>query len=393
MKKYLIIITSLLALLSYSCTEESIEPITKNGSKPMQVTDVSVVNQNGGAIISYVIPDDPNLLYVKAVFASQPGEYRETRASYYQNSLTLDGFVSTDDCEVLLYSVSRNEIESDPIKVTITPLEAPVTSVLKSIKMEETFGGVRVYFENPTEASLRLSLLAENSDGVVSPYDTYYTSRESGFFTSRGMEAAPIKVGVCIRDRWNNNSDTVYTTVTPKYEKQLDKTKFKKVELAGGTYAAHVGSFENLWDNNTANIFHTKPGSGLPQWFTFDTGVKTQLSRFKLHHRKTGDATGEYNGGDPKVYEIWGSNNPDTDGGWENWELLGSFTSTKPSELPVGTITSEDTQFACIDGEDFDFPENTPAVRYLRFRIIKVWGLLDHMYIAELTFWGGEPQS
>jgi len=173
---------------------------------------------------------------------------------------------------------------------------------------------------------------------------------------------------------------------------KLEKSKFKEVDLPTDTYSGHIGSkIPFLWDDKTGSggnvIFHTKPGSGLPQWFTMDLGVTTTLSRLKLHHRD-GSTAGPYTGGDPKVYEIWGSDNPPTDGSWDNWKLLGRFQSVKPSGAPDGTVTTEDKQFATVDGEDFDFPADIPPVRYLRFKTVKVWGLLDHMYIAELTFWG-----
>ena len=222
------------------------------------------------------------------------------------------------------------------------------------------------------------------------------TKRKEGSFAVRGFDPLERTFGVFVRDRWNNRSDTLFADLTPVFEQKLDKTKFRKVELPSDTYDPHIGSnVVNLWDDQTgnagSNIFHSKPGSGLPQWFTFDLGITTTLSRFKLHHRD-GGTDGAYTGGDPRVYEIWGRNNPDTDGGWENWTLLMTCESVKPSGQPEGTVTSEDKQFAVVDGEDFDFPAAIPPVRYLRFKTVKVWGVLDHMYIAELTFWGGSDE-
>ena len=83
--------------------------------------------------------------------------------------------------------------------------------------------------------------------------------------------------------------------------------------------------------------------------------------------------------------EVYGSNDPNPDGSWDSWTLLGTFESIKPSG--GSGWTSEDIQFACYDGEDFEFPDIDP-VRYLRFRVTKVWGGVTYIYIAELTFWG-----
>lgn len=393
MRKNMIFTLCAVLALAIGCTDVKNEPINKGDGIPEKVTDVKWKPIAGGADISYTLPADASLLYVEAVYTLQSGEVKNVKASFYQNSLQIIGLADTDPCRVELYSVGRNEHRSEPIELEIVPLDPPVQTVFKSLSMEETFGGIRVRFDNESEANVVITVVTRDEEGVFIPAETYYTKRAKGDFAARGFRPEKREFGVFVRDQWLNLSDTLFMSLTPVYEEELDKSKFRKVDLDGCTHTAHVGSFEGLWDGSTGNIFHTKPGSGLPQWFNFDTGVTSVLSRFRLHHRPDKSAQGVYNGGDPKIYEIWGSNDPDKDGGWDNWVLLGTFESTKPSGTPTGTLTSEDYQFACVDGEDFDFPSDIPPVRYLRFKINKVWGALDHMYIAELTFWGGGDQS
>ena len=81
-----------------------------------------------------------------------------------------------------------------------------------------------------------------------------------------------------------------------------------------------------VWD-----VFIPSP-TPIPQWFTFDLGVKARLSRFKFHHQYN---TAHYVAGDPKVMEVYGSNNPNPDGSWDSW-ILGTFESIKPSGLASG---------------------------------------------------------
>lgn len=395
MKIYLFFIL-LLGLFFSSCKEGEMSPINSDEA-PLPVSDVQVENLSGGARITYNLPKNKNLLYIKAVYNISANVEREVKSSYYQNNLTIDGFSDTLSYDVQLYAVSRGEKVSEPVTVTVKPLTPPVLKVFQSLQMKETFGGVRISFENESEANVVLTALASDTIGDLVQADTYYTKRKEGSFAVRGFDSVERIFGVFVRDRWNNCSDTLLANLTPVFESQLDKTKFKEIHLPSDTYEGHVSSkIEYLWDNKTGHsgtsIFHSKPGSGLPQWFTFDMGVTTTLSRFKLHHRD-GGTDGSYTGGDPKVYEVWGSTDPDTDGGWENWTLLMTCESVKPSGLPEGTVTSEDKQFAVVDGEDFDFPTGIPPVRYLRFKILKVWGALDHMYIAELAFWGGNNEE
>jgi hypothetical protein len=388
MKKY-IIYAGLISLCC--CKEDTISPLNKDHA-PGPVTNVKVESISGGARITYSRPKDNDLLYVKAVYSIRNGVEREVKASYYQNNLTIDGFPDTLDYPVKLYAVSRGENSSEPVTISIKPLTPPVKEVFQQLKIAATFGGVRINFVNKAEADIVICVLATDSTNDLVPAETFYTKRKEGTFAARGFNTTKRKFGAFVRDRWNNHSDTLYAELAPLFEQKLEKTKFKEVDLPTDTYSGHIGSkIPNLWDDKTGNggttIFHTKPGSGLPQWFTVDMGVTATLSRFKLHHRD-GTTDGPYTGGDPKVYEIWGSNNPGTDGSWDNWVLLNSCESVKPSGAPDGTVTTEDKQFATVDGEDFDFPADIPPVRYLRFKTIKVWGVLDHIYMAELTFWG-----
>ncbi|RZK86504.1 MAG: hypothetical protein EOO98_15630 [Pedobacter sp.] len=123
----------------------------------------------------------------------------------------------------------------------------------------------------------------------------------------------------------------------------------------------------SLWDNvwNGGNTFHTKPGSGLPQYFTFDLGVSVNLSRFKFYHRRGGgqqSTDGAYFGGDPKIFDLYGSNAPAQDGSWESWTLIGEFESLKNKDLVVGglvvlasqRITKTGKPFGIFVFEDYD---------------------------------------
>jgi hypothetical protein len=394
MIKYMLF-AMLIVLTISGCKDSEIEPFDKDDAAPAPVSNIKVVSFPGGANISYDRPD--NMLYVKATYSIRPGVEREAKATYYKNTIVIDGFADTKEYEVKLYAVSRGENASQPVIVKVTPLIPPIVTVFGSLKFEAIFGGIRVGFENASEADIVINLLTIDSIGEYVPAETFYTKRKAGFVNARGYQPVKRQFAAFIRDRWNNHSDTIYTEATPLFEQILDKTKFKEVRLPTDTYVSHCcgSGVISLWDNNwnSGTVFHTKPGTGLPQWFTFDLGSSLSLSRFKAYHRLGGgqqSPDGAYSGGDPKIFELYGSNSPNQDGSWTSWELIGEFESIKPSGSPVGTVTSEDFQYAVVNGEEFDIPLGTPKYRYIRWKTKRVWGVLDHHYLAELTFWGSK---
>lgn len=394
MIKYGLLCCMILMVMS-GCQQMEVTPLNKSDEPPGPVSNVKVRSFAGGAFISYDRPE--NMLYVKAVYSIRPGVTREVKATYYKSELKIDGFSDTEEHEVTLYAVSRGENASAPVSVKFSPLTPPIVSVFQSLKFAAIYGGIRLSFDNPSEADIVINLLSPDAAGDYIPADAFYTKRKAGFVNSRGFEPVLKKFGIFIRDRWGNHSDTAYTELTPLFEQQLDRAKFKEVRLPTDTYVQHIGGpgVAALWDNswNSGTVFHTKPGTGLPQWFTVDLGVAVNLSRFKFYHRLGGgqqSTDGAYAGGDPKIFELYGSNSPNQDGTWDSWTLIQEFESIKPSASPAGIVTTEDFQYAVVNGEEFDIPEGTPKFRYLRWKTKQVWGSLDHIYMSELQFWGGK---
>lgn len=168
--------------------------------------------------------------------------------------------------------------------------------------------------------------------------------------------------------------------------RELDKSRFSPVYLPGDVGSAWGWELPFLWDHNTAegSGFHT-PEVMLPQYFTFDLGVKAVLREMKIWQRQ--GAGMPYNAGNLKRFEVWGSNEPAPDGSFTGWVKLAECESIKPSGLPLGSVTQEDIDYSAA-GESFTFPEDTPGVRYIRIKILENWSgsLSNHM--MEVSFRG-----
>jgi hypothetical protein len=383
------LIMPLLLITAISCTEPERGIPANDRTVPLQVEQIEITPVPGGATLTYQLPPNGNILYVMAEYTLADGILRNRKSSHFDNSITLEGFSDTNPYEVDIYSVSHSGVKSEPIRKTFVPLLPPYLTASNSLKTEPTFGGAKFFFENPSSANLKFVVVTTDSTGKFYQTYTHYTKMETGTFAVRGYDTQQRTFGVYTLDRWNNRSDTVFAEVEPWYEAELDKTRFVNAKLPSDVYEAHMNSsysLEAAWNGiwGTGGAFHSQPNTGIPQWFTIDLRVQARLSRMKFYHRTSTGSDGQYNAGDPQIFEIYGSNTLSDE--WDaNWTLLGHFESFKPSG--GAGFTDEDVQYACHDGEDFDFTNNEPF-RYIRFKTLKTWGGLSYVYIAELTFWG-----
>jgi hypothetical protein len=382
-------------LLGMGCQEDKQYNTLNDDNAPGPVSGTRVESMPGGAKIFYTLPADESLRYVRAEYEIRPGEKRESKSSNFTNYIVVDGFPNTEEREIILYAVSRGEKSSTPVTVKIKPNTPPVQEVFSTLSFRETFGGVSVSYQNQGEASMALTLLARNANGEMQEVDTYYSKLKEGRFSARGFAAEKRQFGVVVRDRWGNLSDTAFAEVTPVFEELIPKP-FQAFNLPTDIYLPHAGannSVDKIWDDRLSAagggvpVFHTIPGSGMPQQFTFDLKVRAKLSRFKIFGRGPGKDW-VFKQGAPKRWEMWGSNSPDPTGSWDGWVKLMDCESVKPSGLPVGTNSDDDINLSMVVGEDFIFPDDAPPVRYIRFKTLETYDYLDYIYIAELTFWG-----
>lgn len=386
--KYIILALLLIAIGQGCKEEERLDHIDENAPAPKQVTDVKAVGTPGGAMLTYKVPPDPNLSYVKAVYEIQPGVFKEGKSSAYTDTIMLEGFGNTNEYEVKLYSVGTNDKPSEPLSIKVRPLTPPVYDAFDDLTIEPAFGGVKIRFKNQYKANLAIVLQADTSgNGVILPLQTFYTKAVTGFFSFRGLSPTPKKFSVYLRDRWNNRSDILTRDLTPLFEQTVPKP-FNMVQLPTDEYTPVESLYPmtRMWDGLVDIwMFATRHGTAMPQWFTIDLKSKVVVSRFKMHQRSP---TYTYGGGNVKTFELYGSNSPDTDGGWLSWTLLGRFKSFKPSGLPLGRATEEDNNYGHTQGEDFEMEDTPAAYRYYRWKTLETYGGGSQVTIAELSFWG-----
>ncbi len=389
----------ILMALVYGCREDEITVQQDDSAPaPAQISDIAVTNLPGGAILKYKLPNDDNLLYVKAEYEIRPGVTQQAKTSYYANTIIVEGFGAEGEYQVKLYSVGRNEKLSEPVIQTIHPLVPSIKTVFDKLDVNSTFGGVRISFENESEANMAVVLLTDTlGNGKWEELQTFYTKSPQGFFSYKGLDTTSAKFAVYLRDRWDNKSDTLTKILKPRFEQEIPKP-FGTFNLASDSYLPTEGlpvyTIESLWDGDLNSIFANFHSNLFPQTFTVNLKHSVILSGVRIH--QWGGL--EYTGSNVRVFELWGSDKdtPDDDLMGGDWIKLGKFESWKPSG-PGGTITAEDREYAHIQGEFYEivsFDENPDPwipVKYLRFRTLETYkgrSATGQVVIPEISVYG-----
>lgn len=387
---------SLMIIMVAACKEDIKGPLEGNTTPPGQVRNVMVENQPGRVKLTFELPKDQDLLYIKATYEIRPGVTREVKSSYYSNNLELDGFNDTQDHEVKIFSVNRSEVPSEPIIIKVQPLENPIWQVYRSLKILSDFAGVRITADNPSTSNVILEIVHKDSTGKWQPFLPYiYTSQAKISQTTRGLDTVGQEFGVTVRDRFLNYTDTLYNEIFPLYEEAIPKTLFKAMTLPGDAKIQPVTSgIPLMWDGNTnwntSSRMLTDVADPEPQYISIDMGVTAKLSRIKIWNYAEFMSTGPsqfYYRGQMRHFEIWGSNNPNPDGTWESWTKLGTFENIKPSGLPYGQNSTEDWSTA-ESGFDYVLDPDAPKMRYLRFKCIENWLGTTWFEILEVSLYG-----
>jgi hypothetical protein len=398
--KYTVFFLLLAAALSCKKSNNYNDIVSKDGTKPGVVTNVRVTNFNGGAYITYKLPASGNVLYVLADYKINDLKSRQTKSSYYTDTVKVEGFEKAQDYKVVLHTVSRANVMSDSVTVTVHPNTPPYLLVRPSVQLKADFGGVNVNVLNPLKKAIGVIFMAfDSTEGRLVIQDQNYTAFDTINYSVRGYAAVPRKFGVYITDEFGNVSDTLIQTLTPLFEIKLDKSKFFTYKLSSDSPIGYGWELPYLWDGKTDGNsagWHTNPGGIQPMVATFGLGVTAKLSRFIMWERPNEFVYGH---GNPKIFSIWTSKAAaPTDVALPKYApvgtVLGDWINTgnfkypdPPSGLQPGFTNAQDMAFV-LAGVNFNFPPNGPDVKFVRVCVSETWSGGDFAHIMEISFYG-----
>jgi hypothetical protein len=393
-------------ILCGACSEEEFNgqfPVKKTTPSPVTVLPDGVVNFAGGAAITYQLPDETDLLYVKAVCQKPDGSVLEERASVFSNTLTLKGFGRSTTAKVKLITVDRNRNESIPVEVDIHPDDSPIYEIFESLQVRESFGGMVVRWDNPLKESIVVSVSRRNVENEYENIETFYSAAEAAGYSVRGQDAVKSDFAFSIRDVYHNYTDTKELSITPFYEELLDKNKFIPVAASSKFVLSIWGSTDmsilwngnliradltNLYQMNNPNANAAIGESGC--YFAINLGVKAKLSRFRYWGRNDYF----FRLSNARFIQMYGTNdpavgtNPESDN--SQWILLNPemFVSFRPSGLDSSVAATDEDYAYAMEGEEFEFPLESPAVQWVRFYCVENWTGSNGLNCVEIRFWG-----
>jgi hypothetical protein len=305
--------------------------------------------------------------------------------------MTLCGFSDMTPHEAKLYTVNRALVMSEPATVTFTPLEAPFIKVHKTLQIDPTFGGAQFSWENPDTEKLMFEFFAQDSVGKLRPVRIMSSSAKTTKISLRGYKPVKRIFAAVVRDKWDNASDTVYPS--PKYITPFSETQFAKRDMHvmkltnDASWDVWNTSEQNLFDDSYDTAAHTDYNA-LPSGLTIDLGKNVKLSRFKYFPMPWNEEY--YRHATPRFFEVWTCyGTPSSSGNWDEWTKIMDCEVIKPSGTPDRPDFQSDEDFNYArSGFEFEVDIEVPAVRYIRFLMIRNFEATTFVACNELEFYG-----
>ena len=382
----------LFVTLIFSCSKNENVDTTPPGI----LSDISVVPTNGGGIISYSLPSDNDISYVRAEYTNSQGEDVFRVSSRYNNSIEINGLNQTTPIQIRLYVVDENENVSEEVEIEFTPLESFIYLVQQSIEISPDLGGVKITWENIASKTVFVYVHILNGTNETIRILSSDNAQESLFI--RGLDAVEMTFSTKVEDFDGNITDLqVVGNYTPLFEEKIEKNTWTLIASQSINGNAYEGRTVNFWDDivdtvetdsDNSYFIATRENNGgslnFPLDIVIDLNKNVKIKRFKIWQRaywyQGGGVTYHYQEENLKSFNLYASNDA------QSWDLLGEFDIGDPRHS-AGNIPATAFQEA-IDGHDFTLDNTSEQFRYLKFSITSNYGSTIITVGSEITLYG-----
>jgi len=387
-----IIFLIFLITLTFSCSKNE----DVDSTPPGILSNISVVPTNGGGIISYSLPSDNDISYVRAEYTNSQGEEVFRVSSSYNTSVEINGLNQTTPIKVRLFVIDENENISDEVEVEFTPLESFIYLVQQSIEISPDLGGVKITWENIATKTVFVYVHILNGTDETIRILSSDNAEESLFI--RGLDAVEVTFSTKVEDFDGNITDLqVVGNYTPLFEEKIEKNTWTLITSQSINGNAYEGRTVNFWDDivdtvetdsDNSYFIATRENNGgslnFPLDIVIDLNKNVKIKRFKVWQRaywyQGGGVTYHYQEENIKSFNLYASNDA------QSWDLLGEFDIGDPRDS-AGNIPASAFQEA-IDGHDFTLANTSEQFRYLKISITSNYGSTIITVGSEITLYG-----
>ncbi len=364
---------------------------------PSQLTVVAVTPTNGGGIIKYKLPSDPDISYVKAIYVNALGKEVYRVSSKNNSEIEINGLNQTTAAKVHLYVIDEKGNVSDVVDVDLTPLESYIFLVQKSIQITPDLGGVKITWDNSAAKTVFVYVHIVNAGKETVRILSSSKPKESIYV--RGLESVEMTFSTKVEDiDGNTTALELKATLKPLFEQVIDKSTWTLVSAKSVNGNAYEGKTINFWDNiidtaasNADNsyfmIWRNNNGGSLkwPLDIVVDLNKKVKIKRFKVWQRAFwyGGPAGVpyyYQEENMKSFDLYSSNDSVT------WTLLGKFDIGNPRDS-AGNISAAALDIAA-KGHDFSLDNTSEPFRYLKISLTANYGSEQYINGSEITLYG-----
>ena len=391
MKKLFLV--PLLIFLVTGCSKSDDGDTTPPGALTVQ----NVTPTNGGGIIEYTLPDDNDILYVRAEYTNSNGVDVSRASSSYNNTIEISGLNQTTALTITLYVVDEDYNQSTPIYVELIPLESFIYLVQESIEIASDLGGFRINWDNIE--SKTVYVFVHINDGVEEEIRILSSSNAQESIAVRGLPAVEISISTRVQDFDENTTGLEEKGIlTPLFEEVIDKSTWTLLASQSVDGNAWEGASSNFWDdvidttgNNSDNsyfmIWRDLNGGSLnwPLDLVIDLNKNVKITRFTVWQRAywyngPSDVPYYFQEENMKSFNIYASNDAQT------WEELGQFDIGDPrdSEGNIPTTALE----SAANGHEFELDNVSEQFRYLKFSVTSNFGSETYVNGSEITLYG-----
>lgn len=392
-----LILPGLIIISLFSCDKK--EDI--DTTPPGKLTITGIVPTYGGAKIAYTLPQDEDVLFVKAKYTNALGNEVFKVSSHYNDTIEVTGFNDTEPKNIKLYVYDRNNNKSEAVETQVTPLESYIFQVQESIEIVPDLGGVKVSWTNPSENPVHVWLYYKKHD--IDTFKIMSSSFSTYRFNIIGLDSVEYEFSADVEDEIGIKSGKKFiTNAIPKFEEKIQKDSWSLV--------SNLSCNGNAWEGQTINFFddvvdtHDDPndnsyfivqggGSDLDNG-TLDIVINLNkhvlIDRFIVWQRAYWYSGAEnqgvsaipyyYQQENLKAFNIYISND------LVEWALVGEYEIEDPKDEDnnVPEVYIEIAK----EGHNFILNEVTQPFQYLKFSITKNFGSKENVYGSEITLFG-----